>query len=68
MNGTYYLYLDKGTASYERYSRACIHAMEFGTLYTAENNRVEYLKEHADCLIADHAVKKLRMDNTGKDK
>ena len=67
-NGTYYLYLDKGTASYERYSRACIHAMEFGTLYTAENNRVEYLKEHADCLIADHAVKKLRMDNTGKDK
>lgn len=61
MDGTYYLYLDKGTASYERYSRACIRAMEFGALYTAENNRVEYLKEHADCLIADHAVKKLRL-------
>lgn len=61
MDGTYYLYLDKGTASYERYSRACIRAMEFGALYTAENKRVEYLKEHADCLIADHAVKKLRL-------
>ena len=68
MNGTYYLYLDKGTASYERYSRACVNAMEFGTLYTAEYNRVEYLKEHAECLIAEHAVKKLRLNDTRKDK
>lgn len=60
MNGEYYLYLDKGTASYERYSRACIRAMEFASLYTADEQKLEYIREHAECLIADHAVKKLK--------
>lgn len=61
MNGKYYLYLDKGAASYERYSRACIQAMEFGTLYAAEHAKITYLEEHGECLIADHAVKKLKL-------
>ena len=61
MDGVYYLFLDKGTASYERYSRACIRALEFGSLYTAEESKIEHIKEHGECLIADHAVKKMRL-------
>lgn len=61
MDGVYYLFLDKGTASYERYSRACIRALEFGSLYTAEESKIEHIREHGECLIADHAVKKMRL-------
>ncbi len=61
MNGKYYLHVDKGAASYERYSRACIRAMEFGELYTAEDSRLEYLMEHGTCLISDHAVQKMKL-------
>lgn len=56
----YYLYLQKGNASYERYSRACVQAMEFGTLYTAETDRMRFLWEHAECLIPERALKALR--------
>lgn len=61
MDDIYYLFLRRGHASYNRYSRACIQAMEFAGLYAAEENRVEHLKEHGTCLIAEKAVKKLRM-------
>ena len=60
MNGLYYLYLLKGRASYERYSRACVQAMEFGSLYAADESQVVQLTEHGRCLIAEKAVKKLR--------
>lgn len=60
MNGLYYLYLLKGHASYERYSRACVQAMEFGSLFAAEESQALPLKEHGQCLIADKALKKLR--------
>lgn len=63
MGDLFYLYLQKGTASYERYSRACIQAMEFGSLYTAEADRMLYLQEHGECLIAEQALKKLRTVN-----
>lgn len=62
MGEEYYLYLNKGAASYERYSRACIQAMEFGEIYTAEQDRVVYLEEHGQCVVRDHAVRKLRLD------
>lgn len=60
MDGLYYLYLGKGHASYERYSRACIQALEFAALYAAEESRILQLKEHGICLIAEKAVRKLR--------
>lgn len=60
MDGLYYLYLLRGRASYERYSRACVQAMEFGSLYAADESQVLRLKEHGQCLIAEKAVKKLR--------
>lgn len=60
MAGNYYLFLRKGHASYERFSRACIQAMEFGGLYTADEGKTTTLKEHGTCLIEKKAVKKLR--------
>ncbi len=58
--GLYYLHLQKGHAAYERYSRACIQAMEFSALYAAEESRILQLKEHGSCLIPEKAVRKLR--------
>ena len=60
MDGLYYLYLLKGRASYERYSRACVQAMEFGSLYAADESQTFQLKEHGQCLIAEKALRKLR--------
>lgn len=60
MDGYYYLYLLKGRASYERYSRACVQALEFAGLYAAEESQTVRLKEHGQCLIAEKAVRKLR--------
>lgn len=60
MNGYYYLYFLKGHASHERYSRACIQALEFATLYTADEKQAIRIREYGDCLIAEKAVKKLR--------
>lgn len=60
MDGFYYLYFLKGHASQERYSRACIQALEFAALYAAEEAHTIHLKEHGECLIAEKAIKKLR--------
>lgn len=60
MDGYYYLYLLKGQAAYEEYSRACIQALEFAGLYAAEEAQALRLKEHGSCLIMDGAVQKLR--------
>lgn len=62
MDEVYYIYLTKNSASYGRYSRACIQAMEFGGLYAADEERITLLKEHGECLIAVKALKKLRLD------
>ena len=59
-DGTCYVYVQKGGASYERYSRACIQAMEFAALYAADEQKVRYLEEHGECLIREKALKKLR--------
>lgn len=59
--GIYYLYMEKGTSAYKRYSRACILALEYGRLYGASMDKVTYLQEHAECLIEEKAVQKLRL-------
>ena len=61
MNDVYYLYMQKGGASYERYSRACVQALEFANLFGAEAERLQYLKEHGECLIEEQALKKMRV-------
>lgn len=60
MNEQYYLCLGKGGAAYERFSRACIQAMEFGKLYSAQSRQELLLKEHGRCLITEKAIQKLR--------
>ncbi len=60
MKGRYYLYINKGGAAYERFSRACIQAMEFGKLYSAQPDQRLLLEEHGQCLIEDRAIQKLR--------
>ena len=60
MEDAYYLCLGKGHASYERYSRACVQAMEFGSLHSAEESFLLRLDEHGKCLIQARAIKKLR--------
>lgn len=59
--GTYYLHLERGGASYERYSRASIQALEFGELYAATEDKLVYLEEHGECLIGEKALSKLRL-------
>lgn len=60
MDGEYFLMLNKGKASYERYSRICLYAMEYGTVYgTREDMRV-YLEEHGECLVGDKALNLLQ--------
>ncbi|MCR4618944.1 MAG: adaptor protein MecA [Lachnospiraceae bacterium] len=60
MGDSYYLHIKQATASYDRYSRICIRALEFGDLYRADFGCDEILKEHGECLIAEKALKKLR--------
>lgn len=60
-SGTYYLYLERGSASYERYSRASIQALEFGELYAASEDKRVYLEEHGECLIGEKALSRLRL-------
>lgn len=60
MDGLYYIHMQKGGASYQRYSRACVQALEFAGLFAASEDRLDYLREHGECLIAEQALKKLR--------
>ncbi|MCM1569088.1 MAG: adaptor protein MecA [Roseburia sp.] len=61
MDGRYYLHLHKGAAAYERYSKMCIQAMEFGSIYGAEEDKLLYLQEHGECIIEERALRKLHM-------
>lgn len=61
MDEVYYLYMTRNKASYERYSRACIQALEFGSLYAAEEEKLVHLREHGECLINERALKRLRL-------
>lgn len=61
LSDNYYLYLQKGNASYERYSRACVQALEYGTLYGAAEEKLTYLQEHGECIIEEKAITKVRL-------
>ncbi len=60
MDDMYFLYIAQGTSAYDRYSKACVQALEFGDLYRADAGCDELLKEHGECLIAEKAIRKLR--------
>ena len=56
----FYLYVQKKNASYERFSHACVQALEFGTLYCTDENILATLQEHWKCLIPEKALQKLK--------
>lgn len=61
MGEEYYLYVDKGGASYKRYSHACVQALEFGVLHGASEDSRSYLMEHGECLIEEKAISRLKI-------
>ncbi len=56
----YYLVVEKNRLSYKMFNKISAQAVEFGNLLAVSEERMLYLKEHAECLIADRAVSKLR--------
>lgn len=54
------LLLERGEATDRFFSHACIRALEFGNLSTAQPQRISWLKEHSRCLIEESALPKLR--------
>lgn len=61
-NDKFYLYIQKKSASYERYSHACVQALEFGTLYCTDEKLILPLQEHWECLIPEKALQKLKYE------
>lgn len=68
MDEKYYLYLEKGTASYRRFGQLCIHAMEFGEDYAPYDQNYTFLQEHGECLISGKALRKLNVEKTSSAK
>lgn len=56
----YYLVVEKNRLSYRMFNKISAQAVEFGNLIAVSEERMLYLEEHGECLIADRAVSKLR--------
>ncbi len=56
----YYLVIEKNRLSYKMFNKISAQAVEFGNLIAVSEERLLYLQEHGECLIADRAVSKLR--------
>ena len=56
----YYLVMEKNRLSYKMFNKISAQAVEFGNLIAVSEERMLYLEEHGECLIADRAVSKLR--------
>lgn len=56
----YYLVVEKNRLSYKMFNKISAQAVEFGNLIAVSEERMLYLEEHGECLIADRAVSKLR--------
>ena len=56
----YYLVMEKNRLSYKMFNKISAQAVEFGNLIAVSEERMQYLAEHGECLIADRAVSRLR--------
>lgn len=56
----YYLVLEKNRLSYKTFNKISAQGVEFGNLIAVSEERMQYLEEHGECLIADRAVSRLR--------
>lgn len=59
-NQAYYLVIEKNKLSYKMFNKISAQAVEFGNLIAVSEERMQYLDEHGEYLIADKAVSKLR--------
>ena len=60
MGEEFYLHIARGKASYDRFSRSCVQALEFSQLFSAGPGCDEVLKEHGEVIIATKAVNRFR--------
>ena len=56
----YYLVLEKNRLSYKTFNKISAQGVEFANLIAVSEERMQYLEEHGECLIADRAVSRLR--------
>lgn len=56
----YYLVLEKNRLSHKTFNKISAQGVEFGNLIAVSEERMQYLDEHGECLIADRAVSRLR--------
>ncbi len=59
-SNVYYLVMEKNRLSYKMFNKISAQAVEFGNLIAVSEERMQYLEEHGECLIADRAVSRLR--------
>lgn len=64
MDDFFFVKLEKAGASFKRFGKACIQAMEFGTLYSAEEKELILLEQQGECLIPEKALKVLAKKQT----
>lgn len=60
MDQEYYLVIERNKLSYKMFNKISAQAVEFGSLIAVSEERMLYLNEHGEYLIADRAVSKLR--------
>ena len=60
MGESFFLHIGRGGASYDRFSRSCVQALEFSQLYSAGPGCDETLREHGEVMIASKAVNRFR--------
>ena len=56
----YYLVLEKNRLSYKTFNKISAQGVEFANQIAVSEERMQYLEEHGECLIADRAVSRLR--------
>ena len=56
----YYLLVERNRLSYRMFNKISAQAVEFGNIIAVSEERMRYLNEHGECLIAGRAVSRLR--------
>lgn len=56
----YYLVIERNRLSCKMFNKISAQAVEFGNLIAVSAERMQYLKEHGECLIDGRAVSRLR--------
>ena len=60
VDGAYYLVIERNRLSYKMFNKISAQAVEFANLIAVSEERMQYLKEHGECLINGRAVSRLR--------